>query len=220
MSIAWPTGMHGHRDTHRSSRLEDSRPLCWAALVPTVREELRCRECDEFTAKRSMCLGRSEGRKVVGYIARNIQDMLIDASTACTSIDVSGGRELDVFEEKQWLFVGRGLGSASCVDWRIGPIVVSRCPATTLVGPSEWAICAPSKPPSFPSSTLSIFLAPDCPVLLNHDSFPLRKSDIRYSLLPLLGNEKNLRHNADSLLTLSHPIRHISRIQPLTDCQG
>jgi hypothetical protein len=37
-----------------------------------------------------------------------------------------------VFGEKQRLFVGRGFGSGSCVDWPNWPIVVSGCPATTL----------------------------------------------------------------------------------------
>lgn len=210
--------------THRSSSLEGSRPSCWAALVPKVWEELRCRECDEFTAKRLILLGRSEGKqkKSSDILHENIQDVLVDASMACKSIDIFG--------DGSWTCLRKSSGCSLAVDSGRRLVLIGGPANRNLSLPSNdfgrairvghfvhrpsLQACPPRPSPTFQRTSLPSFGGFKTPSQFES------ASDIRYSLLPFLGNEKNSNHNADSLLTMGHPIRHISRIQPRFLCQG
>lgn len=158
MSVAWPTGMLCHSTLTGRVVWRIPGPRVGRHSCQKVWEELRCRECDEFTAKRLVLLGRSEGKqkKSSDILHENIQDVLVDTSMACKSIG-----------DGSWTCLRKSSGCSLAVDSGRRLVLIG--------GPANPNLSLPSndfgrairvghfvrrpKPPSFPSSTLSNFPA-------------------------------------------------------------
>lgn len=223
MSVAWPTGMLCH------STLTGR--VVWRIPGPRVGRHSCQRSGRSFDAGNVtsslqsawFCwAGRRGSRRSRQILYENIQDVLVDASMACKSIDIFG--------DGSWTCLRKSSGCSLAVDSGRRLVLIGGPANRNLSLPSNdfgRAIrvghfvrrpslqASPPRPsPTFQRTSLPSFVGSKTP--LQFES----ASDIRYSLLPFLGNEKNSNHNADSLLTMGHPIRHISKIQPRFLCQG